>query len=117
MRFLNIVLLGASAMALVDCASRVSVYRSPAAEEAAAAAASRSPSPKPVYPAALLNSGVGGKVVAHVYVEPSGKVSDVKIIQSPHELISAEVVATLMKWKYRPEPKGFIGEYTFEFRP
>jgi TonB family protein len=114
MRFVNIVLLVASAMVIVAC-SPVSVYRSPAA--AADAAARRGPEPKPIYPAALLNSGVGGKVVAHVYVEPSGHVADVKIIESPHELISAEVVATLKKWRFRPEPVGFIGEYTFDFRP
>jgi TonB family protein len=76
----------------------------------------RTPEQTPEYPKALLNSGVSGSVVAWVYVEASGAVTRVEIKQSPHDLISEEVVLKLMKWKYRPEPRAFIGEYHFIFK-
>ena len=70
---------------------------------------------RPAYPLVLRRTGISGKVVAHVYVEPSGDVTRVEILSSPHELMSEEVVAKVKKWKYSPQPKSFIAEYVFEF--
>ena len=45
----------------------------------------------------------------------SGAVREVRIIKSPHQALSDEVVAKLKNWKYKPYPKGFIAEYEFNF--
>ncbi len=72
---------------------------------------------RPAYPAALRGSGVSGTVKVHAVVEPSGEVKEVRILESPHPLLSAEVTGKLMKWRYSREPSPWIAEYEFEFRP
>ena len=96
---------------VVGCASGQGASRDERAPSTATASVER-----PTYPVPLRNTGLSGRVVAHVYVEASGTVTNVKIIQSPHELFSEEVVAKLKKWKYTPQPKSFIAEYVFDFR-
>ena len=72
---------------------------------------------RPTYPTALRGSGVAGIVKVHAVVEPSGQVKEVRIIESPHPLLSEEVTAKLMKWRYDAQPRDWIAEYVFEFRP
>ncbi len=70
---------------------------------------------EPQFPRAALREGLSGRVVAHVYVEPNGSVSDVKIISSTNRMFDREVVRALSQWKFNPEPVGFIGEYEIVF--
>lgn len=70
---------------------------------------------EPQFPRQALREGMSGRVVAHVYVEPNGSVSDVKIISSTNRIFDREVVRALSQWKFNPEPVGFIGEYEIVF--
>ncbi|HET7425805.1 MAG TPA: energy transducer TonB [Gemmatimonadales bacterium] len=70
---------------------------------------------EPQFPRQALRDGMGGRVVAHVYVEPNGAVSDVKIISSTNRIFDREVIRALSQWKFNPEPVGFIGEYEIVF--
>ena len=70
---------------------------------------------EPQFPRQALREGMSGRVVAHVYVEPNGAVSDVKIISSSNRIFDREVVRALSQWKFNPEPVGFIGEYEIVF--
>ena len=62
------------------------------------------------YPKKLLEKGVGGRVTVEFVVEKDGSVTFSKILQSPHELFSAEVERVMKsspKWspgKQRGEP-------------
>ena len=54
------------------------------------------------YPKALKKEKVSGQVIAKVYVDPTGTVSNVEIIKSLHPLLDAEVVRVIRnspKWK------------------
>jgi protein TonB len=70
---------------------------------------------EPQFPRQALRDGLNGRVVAHVYVEPNGSVSDVKIISSSNRIFDREVIRALSQWKFNPEPVGFIGEYEIVF--
>ena len=70
---------------------------------------------EPQFPRQALRDGLSGRVVAHVYVEPNGGVSDVKIISSTNRIFDREVIRALSQWKFNPEPVGFIGEYEIVF--
>ena len=69
----------------------------------------------PVFPRQAQRDGLSGNVIAHVYVTPSGSVTDVKIIRSTNRIFDREVVRALSQWKFNPEPVGFIGEYEIVF--
>jgi protein TonB len=71
---------------------------------------------QPTFPRQALQQGIAGRVIAHVYVAPSGNVTDVKIIQSSNRIFDREVIRALSQWKYNPEPVGFIGEYEIDFQ-
>ncbi len=70
---------------------------------------------EPQFPRLALRQGLSGRVVAHVYVEPGGRVSEVKIVSSSNRIFDGEVVRALSQWKFNPEPVGFIGEYEIVF--
>jgi protein TonB len=69
----------------------------------------------PVFPRQAQRDGISGTVIAHVYVAPSGGVTDVKIIRSSNRIFDREVIRALSQWKFNPEPVGFIGEYEIVF--
>jgi protein TonB len=69
----------------------------------------------PVFPRQAQRDGISGTVIAHVYVTPSGSVTDVKIIRSSNRIFDREVTRALSQWKFNPEPVGFIGEYEIVF--
>jgi periplasmic protein TonB len=69
----------------------------------------------PVFPRQAQRDGISGNVIAHVYVSPSGSVTDVKIIRSSNRVFDREVIRALSQWKFNPEPVGFIGEYEIVF--
>ena len=71
--------------------------------------------PKPSFPPQAIRQGLNGEVTAHVYVNPAGSVTDVKIIRSTNRLFDREVIRAMSQCKYAPEPVGFIGEYEIVF--
>ena len=71
---------------------------------------------QPTFPRQALQQGLTGTVVAWVHVAPNGSVSNVEIKQSTNRLFDREVIRALSQWRFSPEPVGFIGEYTIEFK-
>lgn len=72
--------------------------------------------PRPSFPRQALRQGITGNVVAHVYVAPTGAVTDVKILRSTNRMFDREVIRAMSQCKYAPEAVGFIGEYEIEFK-
>jgi protein TonB len=71
---------------------------------------------QPTFPRQALQQGLTGSVVAWVHVAPNGTVTNVEIKQSSNRLFDREVVRALSQWRFAPEPVGFIGEYTIDFK-
>jgi protein TonB len=70
----------------------------------------------PVFPRQAQREGISGRVIAHVVVQPSGAVTEVRIISAnPPRVFDREVIRALSQWKFNPEPVGFIGEYEIVF--
>jgi periplasmic protein TonB len=69
----------------------------------------------PTFPKRAVDRGISGRVVAWVYVTPSGQVARVEIRQSSNGIFDPEVVRALSQWRFKPEPVGFIGEYAITF--
>ena len=69
----------------------------------------------PTYPRQAQKDGLNGRVVAWVYVSPSGSVTNVEIKQSSNRVFDREVIRALSQWKFNPEPVGFTGEYEIVF--
>lgn len=69
----------------------------------------------PTYPRQAQKDGLTGRVVAWVYVSPSGAVTNVEIKQSTNRVFDREVIRALSQWKFNPEPVGFTGEYEIVF--
>jgi protein TonB len=69
----------------------------------------------PTYPRQAQKDGLNGRVVAWVYVAPSGAVTNVEIKQSTNRVFDREVIRALSQWKFNPEPVGFTGEYEIVF--
>ena len=61
----------------------------------------------PVYPAALLGKGLGGRVVVTCQVDATGQVSSARIRQSSgHPELDKAALAAVGKWKFKPGTKG-----------
>lgn len=75
----------------------------------------------PAYPAALREAGVEGTVRATGRVGPDGYVTDVAILESPHDGLSGIVTEYLAKMRYEPTrvqgmPVATTLELTMDFR-
>jgi protein TonB len=57
---------------------------------------------EPFYPEFVKDQGIAGIVRAQVTIDEKGNVMEVKILRSPHELLSDEVTKALGRWKYNP---------------
>jgi TonB family protein len=57
---------------------------------------------EPFYPEFVKDQGVAGIVRAQVTIDEKGNVMEVKILSSPHELLSDEVMKAVSRWKYNP---------------
>jgi len=57
---------------------------------------------EPFYPEFVKDQGIAGIVRAQVTIDEKGNVMEVKILSSPHELLSDEVTKALGRWKYNP---------------
>lgn len=73
---------------------------------------------QPVFPRDAIKKGIErGVVIAHAYVQPSGTVSEVRIISAnPARVFDREVIRALSQWRFGPEPVGFIAEFELEFK-
>jgi len=54
----------------------------------------------PEYPPALRVMGFSGKVVLEVMVDEDGSVTQVKVVSSPHPLLTQAAEAAVRQWKY-----------------
>ena len=72
----------------------------------------------PIYPKQAIMKGIdSGTVVAHVYIDEKGNVTEVKIIQAdPPKYFDRSVIDALMQWKFAAEGEKFIGEIEVNFR-
>lgn len=57
---------------------------------------------EPRYPEALRREGVTGTVILEVEILKTGKVGDVKIIQSLTQVLDEEAVKAIRQWKFSP---------------
>lgn len=57
---------------------------------------------KPEYPAAAKKAKAAGVVVAQIFADGDGNVSDVKVLEAPHSSIEEAVKRALFKWKIKP---------------
>lgn len=73
---------------------------------------------QPVFPRDAIKKGIErGVVIAHAYVQPSGVVSEVRIISAnPARVFDREVIRALSQWRFGPEAVGFIAEFELEFK-
>jgi protein TonB len=58
--------------------------------------------PEPFYPEFVKEQGIQGTVKAQVVIDTNGSVIEIKIVSSPSELLSDEVLKTVGRWKYVP---------------
>lgn len=56
----------------------------------------------PFYPEFVKDQGISGVIKAQVIIDQNGNVMEIKILSSPHELLSDEVYKAVSRWKYRP---------------
>lgn len=56
----------------------------------------------PVYPQEAKEQGITGAVKCRVRIEEDGKVGDVNVLESPHELLSQSAVDAIRQWEYEP---------------
>jgi protein TonB len=57
---------------------------------------------EPFYPEFVKDQGISGTVRAQVTIDEKGNVMDIKILSSPHELLTDEVMKAVSRWKYKP---------------
>jgi periplasmic protein TonB len=57
---------------------------------------------KPFYPEFVKDQEISGTVTAQIVIDETGKVIEIKILSSPHELLSDEVTKAISRWKYKP---------------
>jgi periplasmic protein TonB len=56
----------------------------------------------PFYPEFVKEQEISGTVKAQVLIDQNGNVTEIKILSSPHELLSDEVIKAVSRWKYKP---------------
>ena len=65
----------------------------------------------------LTLQGIGGEFVVHMTVDPSGAVTDVKIVSgSPRGIFERDIKRSMGKCKFEPTSTGFIAEAPIVFR-
>jgi TonB family protein len=67
------------------------------------------------------NHGGVGYVLVEVFVAKDGRVSDVRILESPNQYASEDTYKAVMQWEFSPliergEPKAFTYRQSFRFR-
>ncbi len=71
----------------------------------------------PVYPREAIRARVAkGKVVARLFVDEKGNVTEVRIVEAdPPDVFNKETVRALSQWKFQPEGEKFVGEVELTF--
>jgi TonB family protein len=75
----------------------------------------------PEYQSPLRRRRIEGRVHLHFRVLPDGSVSDLRIIESDHEDLSALVLDAMSKWRFAPPTRNGVGVslpflYNFVFK-
>jgi len=75
----------------------------------------------PIYPEEARKQGISGEVLLSVRSDEQGNIVGVKIIKSPHELLSKASVEAVKQWKYEPmlikgKPMPIIFTVTMTFK-
>jgi protein TonB len=71
----------------------------------------------PIYPREAIRAGVAkGKVVARLFIDEKGLVTEVRIVEAdPPGVFNKEVMRALSQWKFQPEGEKFVGEVELTF--
>jgi protein TonB len=74
----------------------------------------------PKFPSAAKKKKISGVAVAQIFVDGSGVVTNVEMLESPHPSIAEAVKAALFKWRFGPvtvkgKPWKVRGKMTFYF--
>jgi protein TonB len=71
----------------------------------------------PVYPREAIRSGIdSGKVVARLFIDEKGSVTEVRIVEAdPPGVFNKEVIRALSLWKFQAEGEKFVGEVDLTF--
>jgi periplasmic protein TonB len=71
-----------------------------------------------VYPKEAIRNGVeSGRVVARLFIDEKGLVTEVQIVVSePPRVFDREVIRALSRWKFKPEGEKFVGEIELGFK-
>ncbi|NIM90476.1 MAG: TonB family protein [Candidatus Aminicenantes bacterium] len=75
----------------------------------------------PVYPEEAREEGISGVVLLSVRADKEGYIEQIKIVKSPHELLSKASVEAVKQWKYQPmyikdKPMPIIFTVTISFK-
>ncbi len=75
----------------------------------------------PIYPEEAAKQGIEGVVLVSVRADKEGNIEKVKILKSPHELLSKAAIEALKQWKYKPmfikgKPMAIIFTVTMTFK-
>lgn len=76
----------------------------------------------PLYPQALVFSGIGGKVEIELVIDTEGNTRDLRVVSSPHPLLSEAALKAMAQWKFRPgmrdgHPVNTRAKLPLEFYP
>jgi protein TonB len=71
----------------------------------------------PVYPREAIRSGIEkGEVVAQLFIDDKGLVTDVKIVEAdPPGVFDNEVTQALSQWTFQAEGEKFLAEIELSF--
>ncbi len=71
----------------------------------------------PIYPREAIRAGVEkGRVVARLFIDEKGLVTEVKIVEAdPPGVFNKEVIRALSQWKFQAEGEKFVGEVELTF--
>jgi periplasmic protein TonB len=72
---------------------------------------------EPIYPREAIRAGIAkGRVVARLFVDEKGLVTEVRIVESdPPGVFNKEVTRALSQWKFQAEGEKFVGEVELTF--
>jgi protein TonB len=71
----------------------------------------------PDYPREARKKEIEGSVIADVYIDEKGDVTEVKIVEGkPPRIFDAAARAALMQWKFAPTGDKYIGEIEIGFK-
>ncbi len=60
----------------------------------------------PSYPAELREAGISGKVTVSMVIDSTGKVRDVRAVESTHQAFETAALAAVSEWRFDPGLKG-----------